>query len=801
MAVCCLFGTICSRPGAAEEWISISGIYPHLAMYNERPTESGVGETGIGAVVPWADRLWALTYSAHRPGGSGDLLYEIDGDLCMTVRPESVGGTPANRMIHRESNQLIIGPYFIDRDRNVRVIPPEAMFGRLTATARHLEDPANKVYFFTMEEGLYEVDVCTLGVKTLYKDRNLKGVPDLIPGYHGKGGYTGQGRLVVSNNGEEGWRNAREGGAFGCLAEWDGGKWTVVERRQYTEVTGPGGIHGAADDGDPVWATGWDERSVILKLLDEGRWHTYRLPKASYTYDGAHGWHTEWPRIRSIGGDSMLMTMHGMFWRFPGNFCSTGAAGITPLSTYLKIIPDFCEWQGRVIFASDDTSTFSNALAGRPHSNLWFVEPERLDTFGPPVGFGGVWLDDPVNAGEPSDPYLFEGFEKRMVHIWHDGEEPADFTFESDVRGDGKWRACGSIRVPAGGYGFRIFPVDMSAAWIRVKSHQSLKATAYFHYASKDERGVANGAPLVFESLFRAGGKVAYSAGLIRPRGGDYKTMHFAAWKVDSEGQVRETGYYEIDGDMILTRTDDPVAHTWLKDNARIAGPDFEIDQASVIVVDRDGRRYRLPKGESAFDRATPLGWPRGIREVVTERKLFNCHGTFYELPRDNSGGLARIKPVCTHNRLIFDFCSWRGLLAISGNLFDAEGDGHFFASGDIETGLWFGAVDDLWGLGKPCGRGGPWFESVVAADQPSDPYLMIGYDEKRIEVTHDAGEEVIFTIEVDPTGKGDWQIYGTLTALPDATGCHAFPDGYSAHWVRLKVDRACRASAVFTYN
>ena len=36
-----------------------SGIYPHLAVYNEGT------ECGIGTVVPWADRLWITTYSAH----------------------------------------------------------------------------------------------------------------------------------------------------------------------------------------------------------------------------------------------------------------------------------------------------------------------------------------------------------------------------------------------------------------------------------------------------------------------------------------------------------------------------------------------------------------------------------------------------------------------------------------------------------------------------------------------------------------------------------------------------------------
>jgi DNA-binding transcriptional ArsR family regulator len=33
----------------------ISGIYPHLAVFNV------YGECGIGAVVPWAEKLWLIT--------------------------------------------------------------------------------------------------------------------------------------------------------------------------------------------------------------------------------------------------------------------------------------------------------------------------------------------------------------------------------------------------------------------------------------------------------------------------------------------------------------------------------------------------------------------------------------------------------------------------------------------------------------------------------------------------------------------------------------------------------------------
>ena len=50
---------------------SFSGVYPHLAYYNNE------GECGTGAVVPWGDQLWVITYGPHLPNGSSDKLYEI----------------------------------------------------------------------------------------------------------------------------------------------------------------------------------------------------------------------------------------------------------------------------------------------------------------------------------------------------------------------------------------------------------------------------------------------------------------------------------------------------------------------------------------------------------------------------------------------------------------------------------------------------------------------------------------------------------------------------------------------------
>ncbi|MFG0335560.1 MAG: hypothetical protein ACF8TS_19550, partial [Maioricimonas sp. JB049] len=318
---------------------SFSGIYPHLASFNRQ------GECGTGAVVPWADRLWWITYAPHKPRGSDDRLYAASPGLDLFTWTGSVGGTPANRMIHRESQQLLIGPYVIDRQGKIRVIPPDVMPGRLTGNARHLFAPADKVYYATMEEGFYEVDVRSLDVTELFPDANGRGglAGELLPGYHGKGLYSGQGRLVYANNGEVGRAaQTRPDIDSGALAEWDGkGDWRVVLRNQFTEVTGPGGLYGNDDpEHDPIWSIGWDHRSLILMLRDAGEWHRFRLPKASHCYDGAHGWNTEWPRIRDIGEDDLLMTMHGTFWRFPQTFRSGRTAGIRPRSTYLKVIGD-----------------------------------------------------------------------------------------------------------------------------------------------------------------------------------------------------------------------------------------------------------------------------------------------------------------------------------------------------------------------------------------------------------------------------------------------------------------------------
>ena len=148
---------------------NVGGIYPSLAYYNEE------GECGTGAVVPWAGSLWVITYGPHCPVGSSDKLYQITPAKEQIIRDESVGGTHADRMIHRESQQLFIGTYLVTKDGKVRTVPIHTMPGRLTGCARHLTDPKNKIYVTDMEEALYELDVNTLETRTLIRDSHNAG--------------------------------------------------------------------------------------------------------------------------------------------------------------------------------------------------------------------------------------------------------------------------------------------------------------------------------------------------------------------------------------------------------------------------------------------------------------------------------------------------------------------------------------------------------------------------------------------------------------------------------------------------
>ncbi len=764
---------------SAETPASISGIYPDLAAFSKD------GECGIGAVVPWAGRLWWLTYPPHKPNGSADKLYSVKPDMTdFTLHAESVGGTHACRLVHRESNQLIIGPYFISAEGKVRAVDVKTkLVGRMTAVARHLTDPANLVYFYDMEGAVYEVNVHTLEVKKLFAKP--------VPGWHGKGAYTSQGRLVISNNGNV--AAGKEPKEFlaklplksdedsGVLAEWDGKDWRIIERRQFTDITGPGGINGAPDDKSPLWAIGWDKRSLMLKLLDGGKWSTFRLPKGSHAFDAKHGWYTEWPRIRSLDDGKYLAVLHGQMFDFPGTFSAANTAGIRPLCTHLRYVPDLTQWGGRLVIGSDDTTVMRNPLAGQSQSNLWFGTHADLEKWGAASGWGGVWMGDKPKAGQASAPFLISGYQHRVLHVSHQTDEPVTFTLEVDAKGDGHWAALTKLEVPAKSYRWQLLDSSVKAEWLRLVPDKDCFVSAWFHLSNEPVHALAGAM-----GAASTGGTV-----LVRP------ARETRALEVHTD-----KGYYEVSDKLELAPVDEPKEAKDILPKWEIL-PDMAVDAASVVLTDHKGKRWRLPKTDAAFDKLAL----RGVREVESERFLADWHGSFYEVPREDAKGRAidypdyiSMRPVCTHRLPITDFCTWRGLLVLAGAQVKSD-RGKTLISADGKASVWLGCADDLWSLGRPAGHGGPWLDTAVKAGQASDPYLMTNYDHKTLTLSHDAAKPVTITVEVDFLATGVWREYASFKVESGKAFTHEFPAGYAAHWLLVKADADCKATAQMVYE
>lgn len=817
LSILMLVGCNTSQPPRQN---SISGIYPKLAFYNNE------GECGTGAVVPWNGNLWAITYGPHMAFGSSDKLYQITPDKKLVVRSESIGGTPANRLIHQESNQLNIGPYFIDQSDCVRVIPWQKAPGRYTGSARHLTNPTNKIYIGTMEEGFYEIDVNTLETNELYKDGNEarrlhkkdpKNNPQyvqLLPGAHGKGLYSGQGVLVFSNNGENSDAAMKQFDALsGSLSEWDGKNWKVIRRNQFVELTGPGGIYGNSNpETDSIWATGWDHKSVLLGVRNPQKgWSFYRLPKASHSYDGAHGWNTEWPRIRNIGTKEKpdyLMTMHGLFWSFPGTFTANYSAGVRPRTSYLKVIGDFARWNDELVFGCDDSAQkeFLNKRRakgqiegpGQSNSNLWFTSLTKPDELGPATADGAVWEKEDILANVYSDPYIFTGWDKRCCWLHNDGTQDITFTFETDLQGNNTWNEFKKVPVAAGQSVFLPFTADEKGEWVRVKSDKASNVTVSFVYTDADNRSTES------DNIFKGLSNVSDGkslGGLLYGLGENRRALGLLSTSIE-DGKIVENGYYEMSDTLALVHKNDAQTADFIREKFAIPHQVVTINESSVLIIDDKERRWRLPLGDENYTELMGQNVLRICREVATERDMFSCHGTFYELPAENADGYAKIRPIATHKFRIHDYASYRGMLIMTGiDPKSADGNEHIILSEDGKAAVWAGVIDDLWNLGKPTGKGGPWKNTTVRAGEVSDPYLIGFYDQKTLTLSHTALQEVTFTIEVDPTGNGKWVKYTTLTVKPGERLTHKLKDSFQARWIRFSTDTDTNATTWLDYN
>lgn len=465
--------------------LGMSGIFPALtATADSGPKRS---ECGIGALMPWADSLYMVSYLSVPDAGNGTGLYKISADFQMTKIADH-RSTFANRLLHKETSQIIIGAWIIDTEGKVRVFQ-DLLNVRIAATAEHLVYPTWMVYMLGMDGPLWECDILTLNCTQLFdlvKELEIPAGEGEQP--HFKAAHTMNGRLVVATNTfeEADFTGSQHGGR---LAEWKGpgSNWTIIASTAFVEVTG------RRNFGQVIYALGWDAASVILKVFDGSNpayhyWQTYRLPKGSHAYD--HLWQTEWPRIREVETERYLMDMHGLFYELSPLGWAGSTWGLRPVSQHLRMIPDFTSFRGFLVLGGNQVSSIfdNNVVTGQAQSGLWFGKTDDLWKFGKPQGWGGVWRRTRVEANQPSDPYLMTGFEHKVLHVYSNGEplNMLQITVQVDITGaaghvaDEPW--VNYTKLYLGTYQYHVFPTGFSAHWVRLVSSQAAYLTAYFHY-------------------------------------------------------------------------------------------------------------------------------------------------------------------------------------------------------------------------------------------------------------------------------------------------------------------------------
>jgi hypothetical protein len=187
-------------------------------------------------------------------------------------------------------------------------------------------------------------------------------------------------------------------------------------------------------------------------------------------------------RIREIETEHYMMDIQGMFYELQPIAFEGHIWGVKPVCQHLRTIPDYCSFRGMLALGGNETSPNSdnNAVAGQPQSGIWFGKSDDLWSWGRPQGWGGVWRQEMVTAGMPSDPFLFLNFEHKMLHLL--SEKSATVNIEVDFLGNGTWVKYETVKLIGGQYHPVIFQDAFSAQWIRLVPGVSCKMTAEFMF-------------------------------------------------------------------------------------------------------------------------------------------------------------------------------------------------------------------------------------------------------------------------------------------------------------------------------
>lgn len=420
-------------------------------------------ESGVGAMMFWADALWFTTYPDENGNGAGMGLWRMGKDW-EPVLVEETNGTHAGRAT--SGDYLFIGEHRIHSNGTVTRLTgwynPE---DRISGWTKVPTSP--NMWAITMAGKVYKLAPNATAVEYVAHAKDGMGIAGTA---HFKACWGAPDRLYMVSNG-----NAPDG-RFGYM-DIPTSTFTVIDANSYIEVAG------SYDTTWNAFATGQNRLTGFLWLIDgrktdvhgaqTGTYRRFLLPLTSQQQTIA--WQQEWMRIRTVDTERFLMDFHGGWYALSTELAGSddptvGFPLIEPISRHTRTNTDFTLFDGKLVIGGNQSSGQSSNKyqnAGQPQSSIVALDSSAdLLKYGKPTGKGYFYFNASVTGGVQSEYMLARGYDHKQLHLVNGtaapvqvdvrmrmGDMPADYTYLT-------------LTVPVGGHAGCVLP---SADWVAVR--------------------------------------------------------------------------------------------------------------------------------------------------------------------------------------------------------------------------------------------------------------------------------------------------------------------------------------------
>src|SRR5690606_36039728 len=115
---------------------------------------------------------------------------------------------------------------------------------------------------------------------------------------------------------------------------------------------------------------------------------------------------------------------------------------------------------------------------------------------------------------------------------------------------------------------------------------------------------------------------------------------------------------------------------------------------------------------------------------------------------------------------------------------------------------FWFSSWQGLHECGRPAGWGGPWLADDVVAGQPSDAYLLAGFEKRVLHLAHQSPTPVEFILEAGSGTADSWKQFQTIEVSANGYRFVLLDRDRKEPWIRLRPKQnATGVTAYFHYG